>query len=84
MIIRMGLTKKQWMMLVVIVIGTFVTILNQTLVTPALPAIMAEMSIDAATGQWLTTGFTLVNAIMIPLPPTFRTASRYAASSSSP
>lgn len=44
MIIRMGLTRKQWMMLVVIVIGTFVTILNQTLVTPALPAIMAEMS----------------------------------------
>lgn len=63
----MGLTRKQWMMLVVIVIGTFVTILNQTLVTPALPAIMAEMSIDAATGQWLTTGFTLVNAIMIPI-----------------
>lgn len=63
----MGLTRKQWMMLTVIVVGTFVTILNQTLVTPALPAIMAEMSIDAATGQWLTTGFTLVNAIMIPI-----------------
>ena len=67
MIIHMGLTRKQWMMLTVIVVGTFVTILNQTLVTPALPAIMAEMSIDAATGQWLTTGFTLVNAIMIPI-----------------
>lgn len=63
----MGLTKKQWMMLVVIVIGSFVTILNQTLVTPALPAIMDEMSIDAATGQWLTSGFTLMNAIMIPI-----------------
>lgn len=63
----MGLTKKQWMMLVVIVVGSFVTILNQTLVTPALPAIMEEMSIDAATGQWLTSGFTLMNAIMIPI-----------------
>ena len=49
MIIHMGLTRKQWMMLVVTVICQFVTILNQTLVTPALPAIMAEMSIDAAT-----------------------------------
>ena len=54
-------------MLIVIVVGTFITVLNQTLVTPALPAIMEEMSIDAATGQWLTTGFTLVNAIMIPI-----------------
>lgn len=28
---------------------------------------MEEMSIDAALAQWLTTGFTLVNAIMIPV-----------------
>lgn len=63
----MGLTRKQWFMLVVLVVGTFVTVLNQTLVTPALPSIMEEMSIDAPTGQWLTTGFTLVNAIMIPI-----------------
>lgn len=63
----MGLTRKQWMMLVVIVIGTFVTILNQTLVTPAIPSIMEDTNVDAATAQWLTTGFTLVNAIMIPI-----------------
>lgn len=63
----MGLSRKQWFMLVVLVVGTFVTVLNQTLVTPALPSIMEEMGIDAPTGQWLTTGFTLVNAIMIPI-----------------
>lgn len=63
----MGLTRKQWMTLVVIVVGTFITFLNQTLVTPALPSIMADTGVDAATGQWLTTGFTLVNAIMIPI-----------------
>ena len=62
-----GLTKKQKMMLVVLLFGAFVTILNQTVVTPALPPIMAEMSIDASLAQWLTTGFTLVNAIMIPV-----------------
>ena len=28
---------------------------------------MNEMGIDAALAQWLTTGFTLVNAIMIPV-----------------
>ena len=63
----MGLNRKQRVTLIIIIIGTFVTVLNQTLVTPALPSIMDEMSIDASTGQWLTTGFTLVNAIMIPI-----------------
>ena len=51
----------------IMIFGTFVTVLNQTVVTPAQPSIMAEMGIDAATVQWLTTGFTLVNAIMIPV-----------------
>ena len=63
----MGLTRKQIVMLAVLVFGTFVTVLNQTVVAPALPSIMEEMSVDAATAQWLTTGFTLVNAIMIPI-----------------
>lgn len=64
---KWGLSKKQVIMLAVLMTGTFVTVLNQTVVTPALPAIMTDMSVDAATAQWLTTGFTLVNAIMIPI-----------------
>ena len=63
----MGLSRKQIIMLAVLVFGTFVTALNQTVVAPALPSVMAEMSVDASTAQWLTTGFTLVNAIMIPI-----------------
>ncbi|RXZ53955.1 DHA2 family efflux MFS transporter permease subunit [Senegalimassilia faecalis] len=62
-----GLTRKQIVMLAVLVFGTFVTVLNQTVVSPALPSIMSEMNVDAATAQWLTTGFTLVNAIMVPI-----------------
>ena len=62
-----GLTRKQIIMLIVLVFGTFVTVLNQTVVAPALPSIMSEMSVDAAVAQWLTTGFTLVNAIMVPI-----------------
>lgn len=62
-----GLTKKQFIMVIILILGAFVTILNQTLISPALPTIMAEMSVSAATVQWLTTGFTLVNAIMIPI-----------------
>ena len=63
----LGITRKQLFTLAIIVFGTFVAVLNSTVVSPALPNIMAEMSIDAATAQWLTTGFTLVNAIMIPI-----------------
>ena len=62
-----GLTRKQVVMLIVLVFGTFVTVLNQTVVAPALPSIMSEMSVNAAVAQWLTTGFTLVNAIMVPI-----------------
>lgn len=62
-----GLTKQQIVMLAIMVFGTFVTVLNQTVVTPAQPSIMTEMNVDASLVQWLTTGFTLVNAIMIPV-----------------
>jgi DHA2 family multidrug resistance protein-like MFS transporter len=62
-----GISKKQWGALAALVFGAFVGILNQTLLTPAFPSIMAEYSVNTSTVQWLTTGFTLVNAIMIPI-----------------
>ncbi len=63
----MGLTRKQIILVVLVVVGAFVAILNQTLVTPVIPTIMVEMSVDATTVTWLTTGFTLMNVIMIPI-----------------
>lgn len=63
----MGLSRKQIVMVVVLIFGTFVAVLNQTVVTPMLPTVMEEFSVDSSTAQWLTTGFTLVNAIMIPI-----------------
>lgn len=47
--------------------GSFIAILNQTLMITAIPPIMKEMHITANTGQWLTTVFMLVNGIMIPV-----------------
>ena len=41
--------------------------LNQYLVSPALPAIMKEFQVTADVVQWLTTGFTMTCALMIPL-----------------
>lgn len=46
--------------------GCFLGSINQTILGPALPSIMADLSIDASTAQWLTTIFLLVNGIMIP------------------
>lgn len=47
--------------------GSFIAILNQTLMITAIPPIMREMHVTANTGQWLTTVFMLVNGIMIPI-----------------
>ncbi|ASF39769.1 MFS transporter [Halobacillus halophilus] len=47
--------------------GSFITILNQTLMITAIPPIMDEMNISANSAQWLTTVFMLVNGIMIPI-----------------
>lgn len=50
-----------------LVVAAFVVILNETTMGVALTPIMADLGITAATGQWLTTGFLLTMAIVIPL-----------------
>ncbi|UJW56279.1 multidrug efflux MFS transporter [Bacillus sp. A116_S68] len=50
-----------------LIAGSFIAILNQTLMITAIPPIMQEMNITANTAQWLTTVFMLVNGIMIPI-----------------
>ncbi|MGN7455278.1 DHA2 family efflux MFS transporter permease subunit [Paenibacillus pasadenensis] len=50
-----------------LIIGAFVSLLNQTLINVALPTISADLSIEPSTAQWLTTGFMLVNGILVPL-----------------
>lgn len=50
-----------------LIAGSFIAVLNQTLMITAIPPIMNEMDITANTAQWLTTIFMLVNGIMIPI-----------------
>lgn len=64
---KIGMSKQYFIMNAVMLFGGLIAILNQTLLAPALPSIMKEMQVDAATAQWLTTGFMLVNGIMIPV-----------------
>lgn len=52
---------------ILLLAGSLIAILNQTLMITAIPPIMKEMGITANSAQWLTTVFMLVNGIMIPI-----------------
>lgn len=51
----------------VLLLGSFLSILNQTVLNVALPDLMKEFAITATTVQWLITGFMLVNGILVPV-----------------
>lgn len=62
-----NITKKQRnIIMIVIMMGSFLTTLTQTVLTSALPSIMSDFSVSANTGQWLTTAYMLVLGVMIP------------------
>jgi EmrB/QacA subfamily drug resistance transporter len=58
--------KPPYGMIAILFVGTFVAFLNNTLLNVALPTIMTEFKVKPSEVQWLTTGYMLVNGIMIP------------------
>lgn len=62
-----GDLKGRNLVIAILIIGAFISILNQTLLVTAVPVIMKDLDIPFSTAQWLTTGFFLVNGIMIPI-----------------
>lgn len=58
---------KKLPILTIMILGAFFTIFNQTTMTVALPTLMDAFGVLPATGQWLTTGYMLVNGIFIPI-----------------
>lgn len=54
-------------MVVVLLAGAVLVVLNQTLLSPALPSIMQHMGVDETTVQWLTSAYALTEAVVIPL-----------------
>lgn len=59
--------NKHTTIVALLLAGTFIAILNQTLMITAIPPVMDEMHVTANSAQWLTTVFMLVNGIMIPV-----------------
>ena len=62
-----GKPYNRGLLIAVLLVGTFCTVLNQTILTTAFPTLMKDFDITTSTVQWLTTGFMLVNGIMIPV-----------------
>lgn len=58
---------KKGPLLFVMILGAFIAVLNQTIMSVALPELMIDFDIAASTAQWLTTGYMLVNGVLIPI-----------------
>nr|WP_286219416.1 MDR family MFS transporter [Paraoerskovia sediminicola] len=60
------MSRQDVVVIALLLMSAFVVILNETTMGVALPPIMDELGITAATGQWLTTAFMLTMAVVIP------------------
>lgn len=50
-----------------LIIGAFVSLLNETLLNIAYPELMKQFGVTASTIQWLSTGYMLVIGILVPI-----------------
>ncbi len=55
-----------WGVIAPLLAAAFVVILNETTMAVALPALMHDLDISAQTAQWVSTGFMLAMAVVIP------------------
>lgn len=63
----MGRVYKHLPLIIVLMMGVFLALLNQTLLNVAIPHMIHDFGVTASTAQWLLTGYMLVNGILIPL-----------------
>ena len=63
----MGLTKKDISLVVLVLLSAFLVFFNHTMITPAFPSVMKQFEIEQSTVQWLISGYSLVEAVIIPL-----------------
>ncbi|WP_245981912.1 DHA2 family efflux MFS transporter permease subunit [Mycetocola tolaasinivorans] len=60
-------TRRNNRVIALLIAAAFVVILNETIMSVALPALTTDLGITFATAQWLTTGFMLTMAVVIPI-----------------
>lgn len=59
--------RNKKIILVVLISGCFLSTLNQTLLNVAMSNLMEVFDVTAATVQWLSTGFMLINGVLVPI-----------------
>ena len=62
-----ALAPQHRAVILILLIATFVVILNETIMNVALPRLMTELGVSASTVQWLATAFMLTMAVVIPI-----------------
>ncbi|KNZ40721.1 DHA2 family efflux MFS transporter permease subunit [Acetobacterium bakii] len=60
-------TIKKGPLLFIMILGAFIAVLNQTIMSVAIPKLITDFNIATTTAQWLTTGYMLVNGVFIPV-----------------
>jgi DHA2 family lincomycin resistance protein-like MFS transporter len=60
------LSRESVTIIATLLVATFVVILNETIMNVALQRLMVDLGVDAPTVQWLSTGFMLTMAVVIP------------------
>lgn len=63
----MSASTNHKVLLTVLILGCFLSTLNQTLLNVALSNLMDVFSVSATTVQWISTGFMLVNGVLVPI-----------------
>lgn len=58
--------QNRGLILGIIMIGSFIGSLNQTVMSSALPSVITNFGIDAGVGQWLTSAYLLFLGVMVP------------------
>ena len=59
--------KSPKFMAAILMLGAFIGLFGETALNMALTNIMEQFSIEASTAQWLTTGYLLTLAILVPI-----------------
>ncbi|WP_072736941.1 DHA2 family efflux MFS transporter permease subunit [Rhodococcus triatomae] len=59
--------RRHLLVIGVLLVASFVVILNETVMTIAIPVLQTELGVQPSVGQWLTTAFMLTMAVVIPL-----------------
>lgn len=59
--------EAQWLALIVIILGAFMAILNNSLINVALPQLANVFGASTDQIQWVLTGYTLASAMVVPL-----------------